>query len=80
MVLVAAKLRINVPPPVIVGLLFLIPAGALTVCEWVAWTRTVTIGSRIGWMLFTLLAMAVQVAAILVVLRVILVTAIGYAQ
>jgi hypothetical protein len=46
----------------------------------VAWSCSNTVGRKVGWMLFTLLAMLLQFAVILAVLRVILVAAIGYAQ
>jgi hypothetical protein len=80
MVLLAAKFRINLPQTFIWSLFFLIPVSALLICGWVVWCSSKTVGRKIGWMLFTLLAMSLQFAMILVVLRVILVTAIGYAQ
>ena len=80
LLLLASKSQIHVPQVLAVSLLFLIPVAALLICEWVVWSCSKTVGGRIGWMVFTLLAMVLQCAVILVVLRVILVTAIGYAQ
>jgi len=56
------------------------PCGCLLVCESVVWACSKTIGGKIGWMLFTLAAMLLQFGLLLVILRAILVTAIGYAQ
>ena len=62
------------------SLFFLVPAVALLACESVVWSCSKRVGRKIGWMLFTLLAMLLQFAIILVILRMIIVTAIGYAQ
>ena len=62
------------------SLLLLIPLVALLICESVVWTRGRTVGGKIGWMVFTLLAMLLQCGIILVLLRAILVTRIGYVQ
>ena len=59
------------------SLLFLIPLLALLICESVVWSCSKTVGGRIGWMLFTLLAMLLQFAILLVILRTILVVAIS---
>ena len=80
LLLLASKSQIHLPPAVAVSLLFFIPVAALLICEWVVWSCSKRVGGRIGWMFFTLLAMVLQCVMILVVLRVILVTAIGYAQ
>ena len=56
------------------------PVVALLICESVVWSCSKTVGRRIGWMLFTLLAMLLQFAIILAILRAILVTTIGYVQ
>jgi hypothetical protein len=61
------------------ALLLFIPVIALLVCESVVWSCSKTVGRKIGWMLFTLAAMLLQFGIILVILRAILVTAIGYA-
>jgi hypothetical protein len=44
------------------------------------WSRSRTVGRKIGWMAMTLLAMLLQFGIILVILRAILVTRIGYVQ
>jgi len=80
MLLFSARLRINLPQTPVASLLFLIPIGALLICEYVAWTSNKNLARKIGWMLFTLLAMALQLAIILSVLSAILVTMISYAQ
>ena len=80
MVLLAARFQINLPQTFTWLLFFLIPVVALLICEWVVWSCSKTIGRKIGWMLFTLLAMLLQFAIILVILRIILVTAIAYVQ
>jgi hypothetical protein len=70
----------SLPATLVWSLLFIVPAVALLVCESVAWSCSKTVGRRIGWMLVTLLAMLLQLAIILVILRAILVTRIAYAQ
>jgi hypothetical protein len=62
------------------SLLFLVPAVALLVCESVVCSCSKTVGRKIGWMLFTLLAMSLQFGMILAILRAILVTRIAYVQ
>ena len=81
LLLLANKLPIpNLLAKLLLLLFFLIPVVALLICESVAWSCSRTVGRKIGWMLFTLLAMLLQFGIILVVLRMILVTAIGYVQ
>src|SRR5258705_13709697 len=81
LLLLANKFHIPSPPAAFVwSLFFLIPVVALLICEWVVWSSSKTVGRKIGWMLFTLIAMFLQFAIILVVLRAILVTAIAYVQ
>ena len=74
------KSQINVPETFAWSLFFLIPVVALVICESVVWSCSKTVGRKIGWMLFTLLAMLLQFAIILVILRAIFVTRIGYVQ
>jgi len=79
--LLANKFQIPSPPVVVVWSLFLlIPAFALLSCESVVWSCSKTVGRKIGWVLFTLLAMLLQFGIILVILRMMIVTAIGYVQ
>ena len=80
LLLLASKFPINLPETFVLALFPAVPVVALLICEWVVWSRSRAVGGRIGWMLFTLLAMLLQVGIILVILRAILVTAIGYAQ
>jgi hypothetical protein len=80
LLLLASRLQINLPETVVWSLLFVIPAVALLLSESVAWSWGQTVGGKIGWMFFTLLAMLLQFAILLAILRTILVMAIGYAQ
>ncbi|MCI0541463.1 MAG: hypothetical protein L0Z50_40200 [Verrucomicrobiales bacterium] len=66
--------------PVVGLLFFLIPVAALLVCESVVWWSNITVAWKIGWMLFTLLAMLLQFGILAVIIRAILVAAIGYVQ
>jgi len=61
-------------------LFLFIPVVALLICESVVWSCSKTVGRKIGWMLFTLIAMFLQFGIILVILRMIIVMAIGYVQ
>jgi hypothetical protein len=81
LIFLANTLQIPSPPATLVwSLFFLIPVVALLVCELVVWSCGKTVGRKIGWVLFTLLAMLLQVAIILVILRAVLLTRIGYTQ
>ncbi len=80
LLLLANKFQINLPGTFVWSLFFLIPVVALLICESVVWSCSKTVGRKIGWMLFTLLAMLLQFAIILAILRTILVTTIGYVQ
>ena len=80
LLLFASKFQINVPETFAWSLLFLIPLLALLICESVVWSCSKTVGRKIGWMVFTLLAMLIEFGIILVILRAILVTRIGYVQ
>jgi len=78
LLLLASKFQIELPKTLTLSLFFLVPVVALLVCESVVWSCSKTVGRKIGWMLFTLLAMLLQVAIILAILRMILVAAIAY--
>jgi hypothetical protein len=80
LLLLASKFQVNVPEKFAMSLLFLVPVVALFICEAVVWSCSKTVGRRIGWGLFTLLGMLLQVGIILVILRAILVATIAYAQ
>lgn len=76
----ASKFQINLPEVISWPLLFLIAIVALLICESVVWSCSKTIAVRIGGMALTLLAMLLQIGVLLVILRAILVTRIGYVQ
>ena len=78
--LLADKFQINVPETFVWSLFLLIPVVALLICESIVWSCSRTVGRKIGWMLFTLLAMFLQFAIIVVILRAILLTRIAYVQ
>jgi hypothetical protein len=81
LILLVDMFHISSPPATLVWLpFFLIPVFALFICESVVWSRSRTVGSKIGWMVFTLLAMLLQFGIILMILRAILVTRIAYVQ
>ena len=81
LMLLANKFQIPSLPATFVWPLFLfIPVVALLICESVVWSCSKTVGRKIGWMLLTLLAMLLQFAIILAILRAIIITAIAYVQ
>ena len=80
MLLLASRFQIKLPETFALSLFFVIPVVALLICESVVWSCSKTMGRKIGWMLFTLLAMLLQFGIILVILRAILVTRIAYVQ
>ncbi|HSH95186.1 MAG TPA: hypothetical protein VK968_13625 [Roseimicrobium sp.] len=80
LLIVANRFQIHLPETIVWGLFSLIPVVALLVCESMVWSRSRTVGRKIGWMLFTLVAMLLQFGILLAILQMILVAAIGYAQ
>src|ERR1035441_6207685 len=69
------------PPQVVVwALSCLIPILALVICGAVVWRSTRKLMFRLCWMVFTLMAMLIQLGIILFVLRAIIVTRIAYLQ
>jgi hypothetical protein len=81
LLLFADNLQIpRLPAALVWSLLFLLPVVALLTCEWAVWLCSKTVGRKIGWMIFTLIAMLLQFGVILVILYAILVTRIGYVQ
>ena len=69
------------PPQVVVwALSCLIPILALVICGAVVWRSTRKPMFRLCWMVFTLMAMLIQLGIILFVLRAIIVTRIAYLQ
>lgn len=78
LMLLANKFQIPSLPAKFVGsLLILIPAVALLICESVVWSCSKTVARKIGWMLFTFLAMLLQLAILAVIIRAILIVTIG---
>jgi hypothetical protein len=75
--LLAERAGVAPPPEQFVILWFcLVALVALVVCQSVVWVSTRPVARRLGWMLFTLLAMVVQCGAI----AAIVLMATGYAQ
>jgi hypothetical protein len=63
------------PPEIFVASLFyLIPPVALLVCGSAVWLSSMTVARKIGWMLFTLVAMLLQFGILLAIIM----TATGY--
>ena len=77
LLLLAHRFQIHVSPTIALPLLLFLPVGALLICAWVVWSCNKKVGPRIGWMLFTVSAMLLQCAVLLVVLREILGAAVG---
>ena len=77
LLLLATQFQGHLPATIAWALLFLIPAVALFICESVVWSYSKTVGGKIGWMLFTLLGMLLQFGIILLILRAIIVAAVG---
>ncbi len=81
LILLASKSGIQkLPETLVVSLFILLPVAALLICEWVVWSCSKTIGRKMGWMTVTLLGMLLQFAILLLILRMIIVMAIGYVQ
>ena len=77
----ANRFHVAAPPEILVAsLFFFIPVAALLVCGYVAWRSGKTIARKIGWMLFTLVAMLLQFGVLLVIIISAISAAIGYAQ
>ena len=69
LILLANKFHIPSPPETFVwSLYYLIPVVALLICESVVWSYSKTVGRKIGWMLFTLFAMLLQVGILLAII------------
>jgi hypothetical protein len=66
MLLLADRFHVASPPDKIVALLFYcIPPVALVFCGAITWLSKMTVARKIGWMLFALLAMSLQVGILL---------------
>ncbi|MFA6564748.1 MAG: hypothetical protein WCV00_22770 [Verrucomicrobiia bacterium] len=76
LLLLADRFHVPSPPEIFVASLFyLIPVAALLVCESVVWSSSMAVARKIGWMLFTLVAMLLQFGILLAIM----ITATGYA-
>ena len=81
LLLCANRIHVAAPPHVAVAsLFFLIPVVALFVCGYVVWRSSKTITRRIGWMVFTIVGILLQVGVLLVIIIAVVGAAIGYAQ
>ena len=69
LLLLADRFDVPSPPDVLVASLFyLIPPVALLLSESVVWWSGLTVARKVGWMLFTLLAMLLQVGILLAII------------
>jgi len=66
LLLLASTFQINLPETVAGSLFFLIPVVALLICESVVWSCSKTVGRKIGWMVFTLLALLLEFGTVAV--------------
>ena len=79
LLLLVYRLNLPTPPAILVVSLFcIIPVVALWVCELVVWHSSMVGARKIGWMLFTLLAMALQVGLLLIIIIEAVTVAISY--
>lgn len=63
------RLGLASPPDGLVAALFYAtPLIALAVCGWAVWGSSLPTGYKIGWALFTLLGIGLQVAAVLAII------------
>ena len=66
--------------PIILLLFLLVPVAALIICESLVWRSTMTVAWKMGWFLFTLLVILLQLAVLVFIVRAILIAATAYAQ
>lgn len=63
------RLGLASPPEGLVATLFYAtPVVALTVCGWAVWGSSLPTGRKVGWTVFTLLGIVLQVAAVLAII------------
>ena len=68
LVMIADRLQVPAPPESLVVLLFcLIPVVALLVCGTVVWLTKLRVSWRVGWLVLTVLLMALQIGVLLVI-------------
>jgi len=81
LLLLADRFHVPAPPEALVATLFFsIPLVALVICESVVWLSSMTVPSKVGWMLFTLVAMLLQFGILLVIVIAATTAAISYPQ
>lgn len=80
LLLLIGVLELPAPPPaLIVGLFVLIPVAALGYCALVIWNSNLTVGWKIGGIVFVVSALLVQMALIMSVIYALLVALTSYA-
>ena len=79
--MIADRLQVPAPPESLVVLLFcLVPVVALLVCGTVVWLTKLRASWRVGWLVLTVLLMALQVGVLLVIIVSAITVAIAPAQ
>ena len=79
LLVLANTFQVPSPPEFLVPALFiLVPVGAVVICESVVWRSGMIGARRIGWMLFTLLALALQIGILLIIIIEAIAVAISY--
>ncbi len=74
-------MQVPAPPAGVVVVLFsLVPVVALVICGTVAWLSKLTVRWRVGWLVLTGLAMALQVGLLVVIIVSAITAAISPAQ
>jgi len=63
------RLGIASPPEELVAALcYLVPPAALAVCGWAAWAASLPTGRKVGWAVFALLGIGLQVAGLIAII------------
>lgn len=79
LLMLADRFHVPAPPEVLIGALFyLIPVSALLVCISVVWLSGMTVAGKIGWTLFTIIALSVEFGILLVIITAAITAAISY--
>ena len=69
LLLVGDRLQVPAPPEgFVVSLFCLIPVVALLICGTVVWRKNRIVKRRVGWLVLTVLAMALQLSVLLVII------------
>jgi hypothetical protein len=81
LLMIASRSQWPAPPAIIIVSLFcLIPVAALLVCGKVAWRSQLNMRWRVGWLVLTVLAMALQFSVLLLIVVSAITVAISPAQ